>query len=149
MLWQEEKHNLITAEGLTQMLQGAFHGVTQITPWYVVAYQNNYSPSTADTYAVPGFTEFNNYAEATRPEYVEQVLSYNELSNDDVPASFTVTGNLTIYGGALLGGGSSPAVKRDISGGGKMYASIKLAVPRIVSPGNVLQIVIYLSLSGA
>lgn len=111
-------HNLMTDEGLTYMLDAAFSGGTQITAFYIVTYEDDHTPAAADTYATPGFTECEAIDESTRPAWSEAGVSSKILTNSASKATVTYTATKTIYGSALVGGGSAPSTIGDDAGGG-------------------------------
>lgn len=117
--WVER--NLCTNEGLNYLLGAGFSAVTAITAWYVAIYDNNHTPASGNTYAVPGFTEATNYSEATRPAWQEGGVSSKSITNSANKASFTFSSAATIYGAALVGGGSAATTKGDTAGGGSLY----------------------------
>jgi hypothetical protein len=117
--WVEK--NLCTNEGLNYLLGAGFTGVTAISDWYIAVYDNNHTPASNNTYATPGFTEATNYDEATRPEWDNAGVSAKALTNTAAKASFTFTSAATIYGAALVGGGTAATTKGDAAGAGKLY----------------------------
>ena len=140
-VWQDENHNVCTIQGLNHLLNVAFHGATQISPWYVAVFEDNYTSLEADTYAVPGYTESTAYDEATRPEYVEASASGKVMTNSANKASFTFNAAKTIYGSGLVGGGSAPSTKGDTAGSGTLYAAAKFSTGgKPVDVGYVLKV---------
>ena len=140
LVWEDENHNVCTIQGLNHLLNVAFHGTTQISPWYIAVFENNYTPLEADTYAAPGYTESTAYDEATRPEFVEAVASGKSMTNSANKASFTFNAAKTIYGSALVGGGSAASTKADTAGGGSLYAASKFTSSKAVDVGYVLKV---------
>ena len=127
-----------------------FHQGTQISPWYVVIYENNYAPGSGVTYAGHGYTECTAYSEATRPEFVESAASAGSLGNAAPNrAIFTMTASKTIYGVALVGGGGAASTKGDTAGGGALYCAVSLGTPISVVSGDYLSFKITLTQSGA
>lgn len=116
-----EEHNICTDEGINHVLDAAFSGGTQITAWYVAIFEDDHTPAAGDTYATPGYTESTAYDEATRPQWQEAGVTSKSITNSANKASFTINATKTIYGGALVGGGSAPSTKGDSAGGGKLY----------------------------
>ena len=115
LMWTEEFSNVLTAEGLTHMLDVTVGGKTLIDPFYCVLYEDNEPPADGDTYAVPGYTEVNAAIdEATRPIYVDVVTS-KSVTNAASKAAFTFNASKTIYGAALVGGSN---VKGDTTSAG-------------------------------
>jgi hypothetical protein len=124
-----------------------FHGATQITTWYFVLFEADYTPLVTDTYAVPGYTETTAYDEATRPAFVEAESTAQSLDNSANKATFTFNTIKTIYGGALVGGGTDPTVKGDTAGGGTLYSSAKFSENKPVTSGDILKVWITLTAS--
>jgi hypothetical protein len=120
-------HNLCTDEGLNNLMDVHFSAGTQITSWYVVIFEDSHTPAAGDTYAVPGFTESTAYDEATRPAWQEAGVSSKTITNSANKANFTMNATKTIYGGGLVGGGSTPSTKDDQAGGGVLYCESQFA----------------------
>jgi hypothetical protein len=116
--WVER--NLCTNEGLDYLLDAAFSGATAISTWYVAVYDNNHTPASNNTYATPGFTEATNYS-GTRPQWEEGGVSSKSITNSANKASLTFTSAATIYGAALVGGGTAATTKGDAAGGGTLF----------------------------
>jgi len=86
--------------------------------WYVILFDSNFYPGRECTYAVPGYTEFTGYTQATRPEYDEDAVSNFIISNATNKAYFTISTATILYGAGIVGRGSAPNTKGDIAGGG-------------------------------
>ena len=141
------EHNLVTNQGKNANLNIMFHGATQIAAWYFVLFEDNYTPLIGDTYAVPGFTETSAYDEATRPAFDESASTAQSLNNSASKATFTFNTVKTIYGGALVGGGTDPTVKSDKAGGGTLYSAAKFSELKPVVSGDILKVWIALTSS--
>lgn len=113
--------NICTTEGLNEILDVMFSKATQITQWYVLIYNTNTTPVAGMTYGAPSFTESTHYSEATRPLWQEGGVSSKSIDNSANKASFTLSTSETIYGAALVGGGSAATTKGDNAGGGVLY----------------------------
>jgi beta-glucanase (GH16 family) len=98
--WQNG--NLCVNEGINHVLNVAFSGGTVNSTWYIAVFDNNYTPTSADTYGTPGFTENDQYTEANRPTWQEGGVSSKQITNSANKASFTFSTSATIYGAALL-----------------------------------------------
>ena len=139
--WKER--NVVTDEGLDNMLDVHFSQGTQITAWFIAIFENNYSPTELDTYAVPGFTECTAYDEANRPGWQEGGVTLQSITNDSNKASFTMNATKSIFGGALVGGGTDADTKGDTAGGGKMFCSSQFASGvKNVEDDDVLKVVV-------
>lgn len=118
-----ERHdeNLCPDQFINYMLDAGLSGGTPITAWYVLIFNDNFTADGDETYAVPGFTESTDYDEATRPAWTEAGVSSKVITNSASKATFTMNGTDTsIYGAALVGGGSTPSTKDDQAGGGTL-----------------------------
>ncbi len=146
----ERVHNLITDEGLNAWLNIMFHGSTQISIWYVVLFSTNTTILSSHTYASPGYTEVNSEVdEATRQEFVESAATAKSLTNSASKALYTFNTSATIYGAALVGGGSAPTTKADTAGGGTLFAAAKFAASKAVADDDILATTVTISLDNA
>jgi hypothetical protein len=108
--------NVCVDEGLNYLLDIMFASETQITDWYAVVFENDYTPQAADTYAVPGYTECITLQETTRPACQFGSAAGKSISNVSNKSSFTFTMNKTIYGGALVGGSNADVLGSQVDG---------------------------------
>ena len=138
--WVEEAPNIITNEGLDSILNVYLHGATQITTWYCVLSETDTAAAAAMTYATPVFTETEAYDEATRPEYVEAAASSQSITNSANKAVFTISGTKTLYGAALVGGGTAATTKSDAAGGGTLPCYAKFTASRAVVDNDVVNL---------
>lgn len=146
--WVER--NLCVNEGLNYLLGAGFAAVTAITAWYVAIYDNNHTPASNNTYATPGFTEATNYSEATRPAWSEAGVSAKSITNSASKASFTFSSAATIYGAALVGGGTAATTKGDTAGGGKLYnISAFTSGSKALASSDVLKVTVTLTVADA
>lgn len=120
LIGQWADHNLCTDQGLNYLLGAGFSATTAITTWYIAVFDNNHTPAAGNTYATPGFTEATNYS-GTRPQWQEAGVSAKSITNSANKASLTFTSAATIYGAALVGGGSAATTKGNTAGGGTLY----------------------------
>jgi len=140
-IWEERIHNIWTDQGLNKVLNVMFNNATQITTWYCVLFENNFTPDGDETYAVPGYTETNAAIdEATRPEYVEAASTAKSITNSANKAVFTFNASKTIYGAALVGGGTAANTKGDTAGGGTLVVAGKFAASRAVVDDDVINL---------
>lgn len=143
--WVDEVHNLITNEGLDHLLDVLLHADTQVDPWYLAIFEDNHTPVAGDTYAVPGYTECTAYDEATRPAYVEAAASSQSVTNSASPGTFTINATKSVYGAALVGGGSAPGTKGDAAGGGTLLCAVSFSSVKNVESGDTLNVTYTLS----
>lgn len=129
-LWGREKkgpldvwENLITNQGLDNILDVHLSAATQITTWYLLLI-NGASPTiaAANTYAShAGWSENTSYDEANRPTWTEAGVSSQAITNSASPATFTISANSQTIGGAAL---VSNNTKGDTAAAGaKLYAA--------------------------
>jgi hypothetical protein len=142
----QRAHNLAPVAGRNKLLDILFHGATQIDPWYILLFGNDYTPVDGDTYAVPGFTEFTNYTEANRQEFAEAAALLGVVSNSGSRAIFTISGESVIYGSALVGGGASASTKGDTAGGGTLVSSVKMGTPGLYTAGEAVRVTVNITL---
>jgi len=140
LISKSRAENIITDEGLNSMLNVYLHAATQITTWYCMMFETNTTPDGDTTYAVPVFTEFEAYDEANRPAYVEAESTEESTTNSANKAVFTSSATKTLYGAALVGGGTDADTKGDAAGGGTMPCAGKFAASQPVVDDNVVNL---------
>jgi|GEM_PF-1264941 len=144
--WSE--HNLCTDEGLTHMLDVVFSGGTAIGTWYVIVFEDNFTPVAGSTYASPGFTESTAYTEANRQAWVEAGVAAKSITNSASKATLSINATKTIYGSALVGGGSAASTKDDQAGGGTLFNVVRFTSgSKSVENGDTLKVTITLTAS--
>jgi len=137
--WKQVIHNLVVNEGLDDVLDVVFKGGTAVSTWYIAIFSSDSTPAAGWTYAVPTYTEFTNYDESTREEWVEGSISSQSLDNSGTPAEFTCTsGTNTIYGASMV----SVSTKGDVAGGGVMFSAARFSSSRPFNSAEVLKIVV-------
>lgn len=145
LLSYDSTHNIVPNDALDNLLNVHFHAATQITTWYVLIFESNTTPSSATTYATPVFTESTAYDEATRPEYKEAAASGQSMTNSANKADFTMNATKTIYGAALVGGGTDADTKGDAAGGGTLYCAAKFSASKAVEDDDILHVTVTLT----
>jgi hypothetical protein len=138
--WKEIIHNLVVNEGLDDVLDVYFKSGTQSATWYIAIFSSDSTPAAGWTYAVPVCTEFTNYDESTREEWIEGSISGQSLDNSASPAEFTCTsGSNTIYGAMF----NNVSTKGDVaSGSGVLFSAARFAASRPFNAAEVLKIVV-------
>ena len=102
LLWEEKYKNRVVDEGLIYILSVAFKNGDKKTAWYILVFENDYTPIADNNYANPGFTESTAYNETNRPLWNSGEITANTISNALNIASFTFNATKMIYGGALV-----------------------------------------------
>ena len=143
--WQEG--NVNTNEGLDAFLDIMFHGSTQIATWYMCTFEDDVTPLVTHTYAVPGYNECTAITEGTRPAFNEAAASSKVTTNSANKATFTYNATKTIYGAALVGGGTNPTVKDDVAGGGTLFCASKFGASKSVVSTDVLLVTCTITLA--
>jgi len=139
--WFDKTQNLTVAEGLNDILNVYFHGGTQSSTWYVGL--KGSSETVVDGFNSAGigtqFTEFTDYAEANRVEWVEAAVSNKLVTNSASPAQFNITGlavePTNLYGGFLINQNSKEGTT------GKLWCCSNLSVPRPVYNNDLIKCV--------
>ena len=140
--------NLMVAEGLNYILDVALSGGTAITAFYIALFESDTTPADGDTYASPSFTETTAYDETTRQAWTEAGVSSKVITNSASKATFTFNASKTIYGGALVGGGTGADTKDDQAGGGKLICSSQFSTgSKAVVSTDVLKVTVTITAS--
>jgi len=99
-----------------------------------------------NTYAIPGYTECEALSETTRPQWDEAGAAAKAITNSANKASFTFTAAKSIYGGALVAGGTGAATIGDAAGGGVLFCVSQFTGgAQAVVSGDVLKVSVSLS----
>lgn len=130
--------NIVTNEGILDLLTVYWKQGTQQVAWYVALFSGNYTPVgglTAATFPAAA-TEFTNYDESTRVLWAPDVAASNAIGNNTTPSLFTISagGPYTIRGAALV----SQATKSSTSG--KCPAASRFAADKTLSTGEELRV---------
>lgn len=149
LLSQTRDFNTVTDEGLDALLDIMFHAATQLTTWYVLLFESDTTPDGDTTYATPVFTESTAYDEANRVQFEEAAASGQSMTNSANKATFTISDTKTIYGAALVAGGTDADTKDDQAGGGTMYCASKFAASKSVVDDDVINVTITLTAADA
>ena len=128
--------NKIVTQGLNAWLDIMFHGATQVGTWYILIFEDDYTPTSSDTYQSPGFTECTAYDEATRPAFNEGAASNGTINNYSNPAVFSINATKTIYGAALV----SDSTKGDSGAGPYMFSASNYGEGKPVENGDTLKV---------
>ena len=138
--WKESIHNLVVTEGLDDNLDVYFKSGTQSATWYLAIFSSDSTPAAGWTYAVPVCTEFTNYDESTREEWVEGSITTSSLDNSASPAEFTCTSGTNTIFGAMF---NNTSTKGDVaSGTGILFSAARFTSSRPFNAAEVLKIVV-------
>lgn len=143
--WESrENPNVMTNEGLNHLLDVLLNGSTspnpQILTWYVAPFENDFTADGDETYAVPGYTECTAYTEANRVQFVSAAASAQSVTNTANKATFNMNDTKTVYGAALVGGGTAADTKGDAAGGGVLLCAAKFSSAKPCESGDTLKI---------
>ncbi len=132
--WTEK--NLMPLEGLNHVLGVTLKGVTQVTNWYALVYEGNYTPVNGDTAATfpASCTETTTYSGATRVAFTPGAVAGGTVNNSASRAEFTFTADKTIYGGAIVSASAKGAVS------GVLLSAVKFASPKSPATGDILRV---------
>lgn len=101
--WTETIENIVADAGLDYLLDTGLSGGSQDTTWFVGLTDGTPTVDGADTLAShAGWVEVTAYDEATREAFVDAGVSGQSMSNTASPATFTISANGTVIGGAFL-----------------------------------------------
>lgn len=143
--WTENIHNLVTTEGLNHILETQFKSGTQITAWYVLIFNDDYTVLAGDDYAAPGFTESIAYDESVRPTWVGGTVAGGSVDNSASKATFTMNATETIYGAALVGGVGADVKDDQADVDGRMYCAAQFSASKGVVNDDVLKVTVTLT----
>lgn len=120
--------NLVVTEGLNHILAVVLGATSKVSTWYLAPFAGNVTPSAS--WDASNFdanaTEFTNYDEAARQEFVDGSVSGGSINNLSSKAEITIAGGAqdTIWGVGLL----SSATKEGTAG--VLLSAAKLASSR-------------------
>lgn len=128
-------HNVVTHEGLDDLLSVYLDNGTQSATWYVGLVNTNTVAADTMTYAVPVFTEDVDYDELVRQTF-NGTVSSQAITNSASKATFTITtGGQTLYGCFL----TNDDTKGDTAGGGKLFCYALFSSGKAVEAGDTFK----------
>lgn len=138
--------NTYTTEGLNYLLTTGVKNGSPSAAFYLAPFSGNVTPSaslTASTFTATQ-TEFTNYDEAARPEFVDGAVSAGSVSNSASRAEITASASGgTVWGAGLL----SVATKSATTG--VLLACAKFASSRVLAETDILAFQYTLTLTPA
>lgn len=141
LLWEQSVENLVTTEGLNDILTQYLKGSSYTAAFFVGLIDNaGFSVLAATDIAAQingtnGWKESSAYSESTRRTLTLGTASGGIIDNTASLASFTMNANVTIIG-AFLATNSGKA-----STSGKLFGEATIA-PAVLSSGQVLKITV-------
>ena len=136
--WTEEGHNIVTDEGLSDLITKYFKAGTGPT-WYVVPIDASAAPAAGDTYTntmSDANKEFIGFSETVRQEWVDGAESGQSIDNSGSVASFAITASGTLYGAGLV-----DTVTKGSAASGVLYSRVNFTGgSRSVSNGDTVEI---------
>ena len=141
-------HNLVTNEGLNDLLQVYLGNGTQKTTWYVGLFEGNYPPVASVTGATvkSAANECVAYDEATRPEWVDAAAASQQITNTASKATFTMNASKTVYGAFLI---SANAKDGSNDAASKLFAISRFSAARSLVATDELLVTYTVSASSA
>lgn len=135
--------NKLVNEGMVHMLGVTLSNTAQKSAWYVGLFSANVTPAATVTAAswVADLTEFTNYDEAARPEWVEGAAANNSISNTNNKAAFTIaTGGGTVNGAVLISSQTKSGVDGTLMAAAKFSASRTLLATDVLNIGYTVSL---------
>lgn len=138
--WEERKRNLLTNEGLNDLLDKYFKGSAYTAAWYV-GLKGAGSAAAGDTLAShAGWTEITAYT-GNRQTLTLGTVSSQSVNNSASPAAFAITGTVTVAGAFLSTVATGTA--------GTLYSAADFSASRSVASGDTINVTASLSFSSA
>jgi len=138
--WQEDVHNLVTNEGLDDVLNEYFKGSAYTADWYV-GLKGAGAAAAGDTLASTGnWTEVTGYT-GNRQALTLGSVSGQSVSNSGSKASFPITGSATVAGAFVASVATGTA--------GTLYGVADFSTSRSVENGDTLEVTATLTMASA
>ncbi len=134
-------YNLFTTEGLNYLLDAGVHDGVKVSTFYVAPFSGNVTVLSTWTAAnfTANSTEFTNYDEATRVEYVETAPASGSVNNTSNKADFTISaGGGTMWGAGLLSNSTKSGTTGTLLSAAKFTAARTLLETDVISFGYTL-----------
>jgi len=150
--WAEENCNLVTEEGLDDLLGQYFKGSGYTAAFYVGLVDNasfssvnatNTASNISVTTATNGWIEFDDYSEAVRQTLSLGAVASQSVDNSASKATFSIDATGTVNGAFI-------ATTNTIGGtSGVLYGVVSFASTRAVTSGDTLNITVTLTQASA
>ena len=136
LIQEMEFPNGIVDEGLNHILETEFRSGTQISAWYIglVSSTGFTAFANSDTLAShPGWTEDQNYSEATRPQWVPDAATGRAISNSST-TDFNMNATATVEGIFIASGNTKGGTT------GVLWSTAGFASPVNANNGDVIKV---------
>lgn len=101
--WADDFENLVVDEGLDDSLDKHLKGSSYTAEWYVGLTDDSPTADAGDTMGShSGWSEVTDYDEANRQDLTLGSVSGQEVDNNGNEATFTISANNTVLGGAFI-----------------------------------------------
>lgn len=140
LIGRERTHNLITNQGLNNMLDVWCAGGSQVNNRYIALFESNSTPAaswTSANFHATNCTEWESYDEAARQLWEKGAVASQAIDNSAAKASFTANATKTLYGAALL---SASAKNGSGDAAGILYAATRYATARSVVATDIVNV---------
>jgi len=99
-----ESWNVIPDPAIDYLIGVGLDGgsTSQKSAWYVLVFDDDYTPTSDDTYNTPGFNENVDYDEGSRPLWQDGGVSEKVITNSANRAVFTFNAESALYGMGMV-----------------------------------------------
>ena len=134
--WKDDFHNLVTTEGLNDLLTQYFKGSSYTGAFYV-GLKATGAVVAGDTAASHGgWTEITGYAEAVRQTLTLGTASAGSIDNSSSRATFSINAATDVYGAALWTNSTKGGTSGKLYGGG-FFAGGTITAATKANPGQI------------
>ena len=150
--WIEKVHNLVVNEGLNDVLNTFFKGITYTAEFYVglILDESATVLAAGDTAAqnggTNGWTETAAYTEVIREVLTLGTVAAQSVSNTANKASFSINATITIHGAFLIrDAGESAGAETKSGTNGSLFGEAAFSSPRAAASGDTLNVTVTLT----
>lgn len=137
--WAESRENLVTTEGLNDVLNKYFKGSTYTAAWYV-GLKGAGTIAIGDTAAShAGWSENTTYSEGVRQTLTLGTVSAASVNNSASKAVFTINGAATIAGAFLISNSTKGGTT------GTLYSAADFSSSRTLASGDTVTVTVTLT----
>jgi len=142
LIWSDDFANLVIIAGLNKLLDACFVTGLSAPAWYVGLVTSGALYAPADTMAAhPGWTEFADYSDATRPAFTPGAIALGSLDNTAARAVFHINKAGSVGGCFLADDGTIGKNTSTLYGVGSFSGG-----DRVVEDGDILRAAITLTI---